>query len=86
MHKIWCGRAIGAPIRSPGEGRDLPGGRPLGHHRADPVQATGAEEPLVEVVDDVGQVDIMVEPVIIIDPGHRDLGARGADAQQEHEP
>ena len=58
MHRIWCGRAIGAPIRSPANAAELAGRDPLGDEGAEPVEAAAAEELLVEVADHVGDVDV----------------------------
>ena len=63
-----------------GEGFDLAALQPLRDDRADLGQATGAEECLVEVADDVGEVDVAVA----VDQHGGLLGAGRADTDELH--
>src|SRR5215212_7497857 len=69
------------PDPLPGEPEHPAGGRPFRHYRPNVVQAATTEEPLIEVVDDVRQVDVG----LIVDADNRLFSARCADAHEVHE-
>ena len=56
------------------------GSHPLVDDGADPLETARAEERLVDVVDDVGEVHVAV----VVHPGHGLLGAERADAHEVH--
>src|SRR5215212_3178828 len=69
------------PDPLPGEPEHPAGGRPFRHYRPNVVQAATTEEPLIEVVDDVRQVDVG----LIVHADDRLFSARCADAHEVHE-
>ena len=71
MQRIWCGRAMGAPMRSSAKRGQLAGRHPLADDIAQPADPVAAEERLVEVGDHIGDVDV----VGVVDADDRLLGA-----------
>ena len=55
--------------------------QPLGDDRSHTVDAAIAEEPLVEVLDDIGQVDVMR----LVDEGGGLLSSGGAHTKELHD-
>src|SRR5215207_6547884 len=75
---MWSGDRRTDPL--PVEPEQPAGGRPLRHYRPNAVHAATTEEPLIEVVDDVRQVDVG----LVVDADDRPFGARCADAHEVH--
>ncbi len=80
MQRIWCGRAIGAPIRSSPNSCELFGRAPLPDEIGDAGQPVAAEERLVEVIDHIRDVDV----VAVVDPDNWSFGADWAETHQVH--